>query len=70
MTNVYKNASRKINALSKVSTLLSQQQKKLVSNSFISGHFNYCPIVWMFSSIRSYRKINKLHESSLRLWQN
>ena len=41
-----------------------------MSNSFISGQFNYCPLIWMFSSIRSYRKINKLHERSLRLCHN
>ena len=41
-----------------------------MSNCFISGQFNYCPLIWMFSSIRSCRKINKLHERSLRLYHN
>ena len=41
-----------------------------MSNSFISGQFNYYPYIWMFSSIRSYRIINKLHERSLRLCHN
>ena len=41
--------------------------RKVMSNFFISGQFNYCALIWMFSSIRSYRKINKLHERSLRL---
>ena len=54
----------------RVSSLLSYQQKKVVSNSFISGQFNYCPLIWIFSSIGSYRKINKLHERSLRLCHN
>ena len=53
-----KSASRKLNALSRVSSCLSYQQKKVVSNSFISGQFSYCLLIWMFSSIRSYRKIN------------
>ena len=44
--------------------------KFLVSNSFICGKFNYCPLIWMFSSIRSYHKINKLHERSLQICQN
>ena len=70
LTNVCKRASRKLNALSRVSSFLSYQQKKVMSNSFISGQFNYCPLIWMFSSIRSYRKINKLHERSLRLCHN
>ena len=36
----------------------------------MSGQFNYCLLIWMFSSIGSYRKINKLHESSLCLCHN
>ena len=67
ITNVCKSASRKVDALSRVSSLLSYQQKNVVSNSFISGQFNYCSLIWMFSSIRFYRKINKLRERSLRL---
>ena len=51
-----KSASRKLNALSRVSSCY--QQKKVVSNSFISGQFSYYLLIWMFSSIRSYRKIN------------
>ena len=70
LTYVFKRVSRKLNALLKVSSFLSYQQKKAISNSFISGQFNYCPLIWMFSSIRSYRKINKLHERSLRLCHN
>ena len=70
LTYVCKRASRKLNALSRVSSFLSYQQKKIMSNSFISGQFNYCPLIWMFSSIRTYRKINKLHERPLRLCHN
>ena len=70
LTNVCKRASRNLNALSRVSSFLSYQQKKVMSNSFISGQFNYCPLIRMFSSIRSCRNINKLHERSLRLCHN
>ena len=64
---VIKSASRKLNALSRVSSLLSYQQKKVVSNSLISGPFDYCLPIWMSSFINFYRKINKLYERSLRL---
>ena len=70
ITNVCKGVSRKLNALLSASYLLSYQQKKLVSNSFSSVQFDYCPLIWIFSSIRSYKKINKLHERSLRLCHN
>ena len=39
-------------------------------NSFISGQFNFRSLIRMFSSIRSYRKISKLHRMSLRLCHN
>ena len=45
LTNACKSASRKLNALSRVSSLLSYQQKKVMSNSFISRQFNYCPLI-------------------------
>ena len=31
---------------------------------------NYCPLIWMFNFSSSYRKINELHERSLRLCHN
>ena len=58
LTNVCKSTSRNLNALSRVSSFYSYQQKKVVSNSFISGQFSDCPLTWMFSSTRSYRKIS------------
>ena len=69
-TKVCKSASKKLNALLWVSFALSYQQKKVVSNSFISWLFNYYPLIWIFSSIRSYRKIIKLYARSLRLCHN
>lgn len=64
-TNVCKSASKKLNALLWVSFAFSYQQKKVVSNFFICGEFNYCPPIYMFSPIRFYRKIKKLHERYL-----
>ena len=69
MTYVCKKASGKLNELSRVSSVLSYQRKG-VSNSLVSQKFSYGPRIWMFSSIRFYRKINKLYERSLRLCQN
>ena len=36
----------------------------------IKSQFSYCPIIWMFSSRRSNKLINKVHERSLRLITN
>ena len=71
LTNVCKGASRKLNKLPRVSSPFSYQQKTIVSSAFICIQFNCYPlIIWMFSSIRSYKKINKQHERSLCLCHN
>ena len=49
---------------------LAINRKKVISNFFVCRQFNYCPLIWIFSSIRSYRKISKLNERSLRLCHN
>ena len=68
--NVCNCARSKLHALLRMFSLLSYPQKKGVSNSFASGQFNYCSLIWIFSSIRFQRKISKLHKSSLRLCHN
>ena len=51
LTNVCKKTSRKLNTLSRVSSFLSYQQKNVMSNSFISGHFNYYPSFSAFGNV-------------------
>ena len=36
-------------------------------NSFIESQFSYCPLVWMFCSRGTDRKINHIHERALRM---
>ena len=62
VARVYKSASRKLNALLRVLLFLAI--------SFINGQFRYCPLIWIFSSVALYRKINKLHERSLPFYHN
>ena len=38
--------------------------------SFIESQFSYCPLVWMFCSRKSNRKINYIHERALRITYN
>ena len=49
------------NALTRVASLLSYQQKNVLSNFFIGIQSKYYFVILMFTSIRFYRKINKLH---------
>ena len=43
------------------------QQRKLIMNSFITSHFSYCSVVWMFHSRKSNNHINRIHERALRI---
>ena len=48
---------------------MKQNQKEILS-SFIISHFSYCPLIWMFCSKKSTKKINAVHERSLRIIRN
>ena len=53
-----------------LSSYLNNSQKKVIFNSIIKAHFNYCPLEWMFCSRTSKNKINKLQEKSVRIVLN
>ena len=36
-------------------------------NAFITSHFSYCPLIWMFHSRALNNRINNIHERALRL---
>ena len=58
---------RKLSVLSRSSNLMSFQQRKLLMKSFVEAQFGYCPLVWMFHRRELNRKINHIHERSLRI---
>ena len=35
--------------------------------AFVTSHFGYCPLVWMFHSRKLNNRINTIQESTLRL---
>ena len=62
-----KKASQKLNALFRVAWSLNFNQRKLLLNAFITSHFLYAPVVWMFHSKKLNNRINKIHERALRI---
>ena len=62
-----KKASQKLNALSRLASSMTFDQRRLIMNSFIRSYFSYCPIVWMFHSRKLNERINYIHERSLRI---
>ena len=57
--NICLKASRQISALQRLTGLLDLPSRKAIYNSFISSHFNYCHLVWIFTSKASIAKMQK-----------
>ena len=60
-------ASRQLNALKRLTNYLEEKEKRILVNSFILCHFNYCPLVWLFCNKKSKNKIEKINERALRI---
>ena len=67
VTDLCTKVSQKLHALSRISYLMTFEQRKKVMNAFILSQFGYCPLVWMFHSRTLNNRINKLHERALRM---
>ena len=46
------------------------EERKILINSFIYSNFNYCPLVWHFSSRKSINKIENVQKRALRFLLN
>ncbi|XP_057309202.1 uncharacterized protein LOC130647380 [Hydractinia symbiolongicarpus] len=62
-----KKANAKINALKRISPYMSNYKRNVIANSFISSIFNYCPLIWGFSSRDLLHKVNSIHSRANRL---
>ena len=70
MKKICEKANQKLSALARVSKLTTRMQRKKLINSFINAQYTYCSLIWMFSSKGCYKRINKIHERSLRFILN
>ena len=59
VSSLCKKASQKLNALSRIASCMTFDQRRLILNS-------YCPMVWMFHSRKLHERINHVHERALR----
>ena len=62
-----KNASRKIHALSRVASYMNISKKCILMNAFFKSQFSYWPLVWMCHSRANKDKINRLHKHCLQI---
>ena len=62
-----KKNSQKISAVARISSLMRFEQRKRIVNLFITSHFSYYPLVWMFHSRRLNNRIDHIHERALKI---
>ena len=70
VSDMYKKANRKINALARTAPFINTNKRRILMNSFFRSQFNYCPLIWMCHSGTNNREINRLHERCLRIIYN
>ena len=57
-----KKASQKISTAAGILSLMRLEQRKRIVNLFITSHFSYCSLVWMFHNRRLNNCIDHIHE--------
>ena len=60
ISNLCFEAAMQLNALGRLQKCMGKAEKVAVVDSFIYANFNYCPLVWHFSTYESIRKIEKI----------
>ena len=60
-------ASQKIHVLSRITSYMSLNKRRLLMRTFVESQFNYCSLIWMFHSRRLNNKINNVHKKALRI---
>ena len=70
ISNICKKAATQLNFLQRLKSFIGFKEKKVLVQSFIFSNFEYCPLLWYFSSSKSLQNIEKLHERALRFLYN
>ena len=53
ITKICRYAANQLHGLIRLRMFLNFEEKKTLINSYFYSSFNYCPLVWMFSSAKS-----------------
>ena len=68
--NYAKKAGYHLNAIGRLRKYIGLPEKKTLIEAFVYSNFNYCPLVWHFTSMRSTNKIESIQKRALRLLYN
>ena len=66
INNICRSAANQLNALIRLKRFLGFKEKRIFINSHFMANFKYCPLVWMFSSASSLKKIENFQKRALR----
>ena len=70
ISELCRKAASQLNVLIRLKQFIGFNERKILVQSFVYSNFNYCPLVWYFSSARSLQKIEKIQERALRFLYN
>ena len=66
VSNMCNKAGRQLNVLQRIKGSLDYASRVSISKSFIMSNFNYCPVVWIFTSKSSLSKLEDIQKRALR----
>ena len=66
VSDLYKSAARQLNAILRLKSHQTFEERKILIDSFVYSNFNYCPLVWNFTSAKAINKIECVQEGKLR----
>ena len=67
ITKTCRSAANQLHALIRLRMFLNFEETKTLISSYFYSNFNYCPLVWMFSSAKSLNKAESLQKRAFRL---
>ena len=59
--------AKKLHVVSRITSYMSLNKRRLLMKTFVESQFNYCPLIWTFHSRHLNNKINNVHEKALRI---
>ena len=68
--NIYRKASRKLNAFARLTNYAELPKRCILMNVFLRAQFNDCSVVWVFHTRSQRNKVNRLHERCLKIIYN
>ena len=63
-------ADRQLNVLQRLKRVLDYKSRMAIYKSFIMSNFNYCPIVWMYTTKKLLDRIENIQKRALRFVLN